>query len=75
MALGGTCYLQLALRHGIITSDSDFAREIFLMDIASNPATVQHIVQEIDRLIAEMTTLRSQVSALDNLPIQPDRSA
>ena len=28
----------------------------------------------IDRLIAEMTALRSQVSALDFLPVQPDRS-
>ena len=44
------------------------------MDIASNSATIQHIVQEIDRLIAEMTTLRSQVSALGGLPIQSGRS-
>ena len=35
---------------------------------------VQDIVEEIDRLIAEMTVLRSQVSALGFLPVQSDRS-
>jgi len=35
---------------------------------------VQHIVQEIDRLIAEMTILRSQVSTLSSPSVQLDRS-
>lgn len=43
------------------------------MDVSS-PPTVQHIVQEIDRLITEMTALRSQVSALRGLQVQSGRS-
>ena len=35
---------------------------------------VQDIVEEIDRLIAEMAILRSQVSALGSVPAQVDRS-
>ena len=44
------------------------------MNIVTNPPQIQHIVQEIDRLIAEMTLLRSQVSALSSSPVQPSRS-
>ena len=40
---------------------------------ATNPSQIQDIVQEIDRLITEMMTLRNQVSALDP-PSQHDRS-
>jgi hypothetical protein len=39
----------------------------------TNPSQIQDIVQEIDRLIAEMMTLRNHVSAL-NPPVQPGRS-
>jgi hypothetical protein len=35
---------------------------------------IQDIVEEIDRLIAEMTVLRSQVSALDSPSAQMERS-
>ncbi len=35
---------------------------------------VQDIVEEIDRLIAEMAILRSQVSVLGSVPARPDRS-
>lgn len=35
---------------------------------------VQHIVQEIDRLIAEMTVLRGRVSTLSSPSVRSDRS-
>ena len=44
------------------------------MGVLKDPPQVQRIVQEIDRLIAEMTTLRSQVAALVNPPSQPEHS-
>ena len=44
------------------------------MSTAKVPPQVQDIVEEIDRLIAEMATLRSKVSALGSVPVRPDRS-
>ena len=44
------------------------------MSAVENPPQVQYIVREIDRLIAEMAALRSQVFALGSPPVQPDRS-
>jgi hypothetical protein len=44
------------------------------MNAVKAPPQIQDIVEEIDRLIAEMTVLRSQVSALGSPPVQPDRS-
>ena len=44
------------------------------MSTAKTPPQIQDIVEEIDRLIAEMAILRSQVSALGSVPAQPDRS-
>lgn len=44
------------------------------MNTTKAPPQIQDIVQEIDRLIAEMNTLRSHVSSLSNPPVQPDRS-
>ena len=37
---------------------------------ARAPTPIQDIVEEIDRLITEMTMLRSRVSALDSSPVQ-----
>ncbi len=42
------------------------------MDVLNDTSQIQHILQEIDRLIAEMTALRSQVAALHN-PLAPQR--
>lgn len=42
------------------------------MNAVKAPPQIQDIVEEIDRLIAEMTVLRSQVSALGSPP-QSDR--
>jgi nicotinamidase-related amidase len=43
--------------------------------MASSPTRqVEHIVQEIDRLIAEMAQLRMHVAALSDTPAPPDRS-
>ena len=44
------------------------------MNTVKAPPQIQYIVREIDRLIAEMTLLRSQVSTLSSPPVQPDRS-
>lgn len=44
------------------------------MNTTKAPPQIQVIVQEIDRLIAEMNTLRSYVSSLSGPPVQPDRS-
>jgi hypothetical protein len=44
------------------------------MNAVKAPPQIQDIVEEIDRLIAEMTVLRGQVSALGSPPVQPDRS-
>jgi hypothetical protein len=44
------------------------------MNAVKAPPQIQDIVEEIDRLIAEMTVLRSQVSALGSPPVRPDRS-
>jgi hypothetical protein len=45
------------------------------MNAVDVPSQIQNIVQEIDRLIAEMNALRSHVASLNNPPIQPDLSA
>ena len=44
------------------------------MSAAEAPPQIQDIVREIDRLIAEMTALRSQVSALTSPQVTLDRS-
>lgn len=44
------------------------------MNTAKNASQIQHIIQEIDRLIAEMNTLRSQVMALSSPVTPPNRS-
>ncbi len=44
------------------------------MSALKDPPQIQHIVHEIDRLIAEMAALRSQVAALSSPPIHADRS-
>jgi hypothetical protein len=44
------------------------------MGTAKFSSQVGRVVQEIDRLIAEMTTLRRRVSALGSQPVRPDRS-
>lgn len=36
------------------------------MNIAKDFSQIEHIIQEIDRLIAEMSVLRSQVAALSS---------
>jgi len=41
---------------------------------AEAPIQIQDIVEEIDRLITEMTMLRSRVSALGSSPVQLRRS-
>jgi|GEM_PF-1222715 len=45
------------------------------MSAVKTLSQIQDIVEEIDRLIAEMTALRSQVFALGFLPVQSDRSS
>jgi hypothetical protein len=45
------------------------------MDATKAPPQIQDIVDEIDRLIAEMNVLRNQVSALGSSPARPNRSA
>ena len=45
------------------------------MNAVKSPPQVQDIVEEIDRLIAEMAALRNQVFALGSIPAQPDRAA
>ena len=43
--------------------------------MASSPTPqVEHIVQEIDRLIAEMTRLRREVAALSDAAVPPGHS-
>jgi hypothetical protein len=44
------------------------------MSAVTAPSQIQGIVQEIDRLIAEMNALRSHVSSLSNPPVQPGGS-
>jgi prefoldin subunit 5 len=44
------------------------------MDATKAPPQIQDIVDEIDRLIAEMNVLRNQVSALGASPARLDRS-
>lgn len=44
------------------------------MSAVEMPPQIQVIVQEIDRLIAEMNALRSHVSSLGNPAVQPDHS-
>lgn len=44
------------------------------MAVTRGSPGVEEIVREIDRLIAEMTALRSQVSALGDSPARLDRS-
>jgi len=44
------------------------------MNAVKAPPQIQDIVEEIDRLIAEMTVLRSQVSALGSPPVRPGLS-
>jgi hypothetical protein len=44
------------------------------MNAFQSASQIEHLVQEIDRLIAEMAHLRSQVAALSNVPAQPVRS-
>jgi len=44
------------------------------MSIVSSPTQVEYIIQEIDRLIAEMIALRRRVSTLGSQPVRPDRS-
>ena len=44
------------------------------MSAAEAPHQIQDVVREIDRLIAEMTALRSQVSALASRSVTVDRS-
>lgn len=44
------------------------------MEVVRSREQVQHIVQEIDRLIAEMTTLREQVLALSKPASRSARS-
>ena len=44
------------------------------MRTVKEPLPIERVVQEIDRLIAEMTMLRSQVAALSSPPNQPSRS-
>ena len=39
-----------------------------------NVSQIQSILQEIDRLIAEMSLLRSQVAALSSLTVSTNRS-
>ena len=44
------------------------------MESSQATANVEHVVREIDRLIAEMAVLRSQVAALGETQNQPRRS-
>lgn len=44
------------------------------MNTLEESLKVQHILQEIDRLIGEMAHLRSRVSALQSLTAQASRS-
>ncbi len=44
------------------------------MNVGKAPPKIQDIVQEIDRLIAEMSILRSHVCSLSHPPVQPGRS-
>ncbi len=44
------------------------------MSILEQPVHIESILQEIDRLIAEMITLRNRVAILSSPLIQPDRS-
>ena len=44
------------------------------MSAVEAPPQIQEIVEEIDRLIAEMTALRGHVSALASPQVTPDRS-
>ena len=41
---------------------------------AQDPSRIEDVVQQIDQLIAEMTSLRGQVAALSSPPIHPGRS-
>lgn len=41
------------------------------MSAVKASSQIQDIVEQIDRLIAEMNSLRSHVSSLGNLPAQP----
>ncbi len=43
------------------------------MDAARGPIEVSDIVRDIDRLITEMTRLRSRVSELEHAPVARDR--
>jgi len=44
------------------------------MNAFQSASQIEHLVQEIDRLITEMAHLRSQVAALSNVPARPGRS-
>jgi hypothetical protein len=44
------------------------------MDVLNDASQIQHILQEIDRLIAEMNVLRRQVAALSSPLGATDRS-
>ena len=44
------------------------------MNTVENASQVQNIIQELDRLIAEMSTLRGQVAALSSPATPPRRS-
>ena len=44
------------------------------MSSTNNQGSVQQVLSELDRLIAEMTSLRQQVALLDKPAIQPKQS-